>query len=157
MPRNFIGTVNTGLGNPLTNLIGYAPFPPNAAQMSWIRTQTYPTQGSPANVSTYSVASSFLFNIRIKAANASYGYVGFTYPYTFDNNGSGSLLIGGTTQAHDYYYAYITIRAYATYPRVFQYWVIADTFTIYSYSNPLNVYSGDTAITSNYDLSAIFS
>ena len=65
MPRTAISTTNVGLGSPLTTLIGYAPYPPNAAQLNWIRLQTYPTQGTPANVSTYAVGS-FLFNIQIK-------------------------------------------------------------------------------------------
>ena len=154
MPRTAISTTNVGLGSPLTTLIGYAPYPPNAAQMNWIRSQTYPTQGSPANVSTYAVGS-FLFNIQIKSNNGSLGYVGFTYPYTFNSFGGGTFYIGNTTQAHNNYYSYITIRAYPTYPYTFQYWQI-DGGGVYSYSNPLNVYSSDTAITSNYSLIAVF-
>lgn len=156
MARTSIGNTNVGLGSPLTTLIGYAPYPPNAAQMNWIRTQTYPTQGSPANVSTYAVAAGrYLFKVVIRSNDGAKGYVGFTYPYTFDTNGSGTFSIGSTTQAHDYYYSYITIRAYATYPYTFQYWQV-DGGGIYSYTNPLNINVGDGPSTGTYTLIGVF-
>lgn len=157
MPRASIGTANVGLNDPLTTLIGTAPFPPNARQMSWIRSQTFPTQGSPANVSTYAVAGGqFLYNIRISSNNGSFGYVGFTSPYTLDTIGLGTNAIGGTVQAHSFYHSTITIRAYATYPRVFQRWQIVETGGTYSFSNPVSIGSGDSVIINGQSLVAIF-
>lgn len=157
MPRASIGTTNVGLSSPLTTLIGTAPFPPNARQMTWIRTQTFPTQGSPANVSTYAVAASqFLYNIRIRSNNGSFGYVGFTSPYTIDTIGLGTNFIGSTLQAHSFYHSTITIRAYATYPYAFQRWQIEETGSTYSFSNPVSIGSGDAVIINGQSLVAIF-
>lgn len=154
MGRAAIGNSSVGIYNPLSLLIG--AHPAGDYRMSYIRDLTYPTQTSPANVGDYAqAAGQYLFQIKIRSNNGSLGYVEITYPWSESSSGLGTNFIGGSRQAYNYTYPYITISATRVYPYTFQYWQI-DGGGVYSYSNPLNVYPTDSVITNNQNLIAVF-
>lgn len=154
MPRQSIGNSSVGIYNPLSILIG--AHPAGDYRMSWIRSFTYPTQIAPANISTYAqAAGQYLFQIQIRSSNGSFGYVSISFPWYEDTASLGTAYIGGSKQVYNYTYPYITINATRTYPYLFQYWQI-DGGGVYSYSNPLDIYSTDSVITNNQKLIAVF-
>lgn len=153
MPRVSIGNSNVGLFNPLSQLIGGLG---GSYYMSYIRDLTYPTQGFPgsASIGTYAqAAGQFLFQVAIRSNDGSFGSVSISYPFSLTS--SGTSFIGGNRQVYSYTYPYITISATATYPRTFQYWQV-DGGGIYTYTNSFSIYPGDSVITNNWNLVAVF-
>lgn len=158
MGRVSIGNTNVSLGNQVLYYSGAAPFPPNAKQMSWAAQAIFPTQSGDFLMSVYAVAASqYIYILPIKVYTTGVGYVALTYPYDgsiFNNSSSPTSIVTSIYAVHSYYYSYITIRAYPTYPYTFQYWRDQSN-NIYSYTNILNVYYYDSAITSDLTLSAV--
>jgi hypothetical protein len=150
MPRVSIGNTNVGLFNPLSSLIGGLG---GTYPMSYIRDLTWPTQTTPANVGDYAqAAGQFLFQLQVRTNNGARGTASITFPYGLTSTGS---YVGGGRQVYSFTYSYINISATQTYPFTFQYWQV-DGGGIYSYSNPLNVFVGDSAIVNNWNLIAVF-
>lgn len=150
MPRVSIGNTNVGLFNPLSQLIGGLG---GTYRMSYIRDLTFPTQTTPANVGDYAqAAGQFLFQLQVRTNNGAWGSASITFPYGLTSTGS---YVGGGRQVYSFVFPYISISATPTYPRTFRHWQV-DGGGVYSTTNNLNIFPGDSAIVNNWNLIAVF-
>ena len=150
MPRRAIGNSNVGLYAPLNEMISSLG---GSYYLSYICGNTYPQQSAPYNVADYAqAAGQYLFQIQVKPDSYLKGTASITYPFSTTSTGA---YVGGGTQVYNYTYPYITITAARIYPYVFQYWQV-DGGGVYSYTQTLNIYPGDSAIVNNYNLIAVF-
>lgn len=151
MPRRAIGTTNIGVFAPLNELLNTsAPY-----TLEYMRGRTAPF-GAVAKASNYNqAAGQWLFNIEVASNDGNWGFARITFPYSI--NSSGTSFVGGNNQVYSFGFAYISISAVPTYPRTFFGWSRADTGSIVSFTNSLDLFPTGSIIADGYRLIAIFS
>jgi len=151
MPRRAVGTTNIGVYAPLSELIDpSAPY-----TLEYVRGRTFPAQ-AVAKASNYNqAAGQWIFNIEVASNDGAWGYAAILYPYGISS--TGTSFVGGTNQVYSFGIPYISIQAYPTYPRTFFGWSRADTGSIVSFTNYLELYPTNSIIADGYRLRAIFS
>ncbi len=153
MARQAIGNTNVGIST-LTALTG-APYSLYNLRVNVIYTVKSPPLTDLA-ISAYAQASGqYLYNIGLKSNNGSYGVVRIAAPWA-EEGGANTNTIGLGKQAYSYTYTTIQCQAVPTYPRTFQKWQIDQTGGTYSTSTVIYVGFGDSIVTNNYSLTAVF-